>query len=156
VLDRTLRRAATRRSAKPGLPYNPRNPYDTPDVGLDNTSVQSDESEQAASGPAAGQDSRSGENSQSMLGPEVSSRQPQTMSQPQISTPPPPIPPSSRRRHRSQLSAEDIETQAHKERMENRRARIESLKQAKAEAELEKEEMELQEQLKEIEAWKEK
>ena len=40
--------------------------------------------------------------------------------------------------------------------MENRRARIEALKQAKAEAELEKEEMELQKQLKDIEAWKEK
>jgi hypothetical protein len=146
VLDRTLRRAAARRSAKPGLPYNPRNPYDTPDAGPDNASVQSDESEQATSGPAAGQDPHGG---QGIPGPEP-------MPQPQLSAPPPSIPPSSRRRHRSQLSAEDIETQAHKERMETRRARIEALKQAKAEAELEKEEMELQKQLKEIESWKER
>jgi hypothetical protein len=40
--------------------------------------------------------------------------------------------------------------------METRRGRIEALKQAKAEAELEREEMELQKQPKEIESWKER
>ena len=68
--------------------------------------------------------------------------------------PPPSIPPSSRRRHRSQLSAEGIEAQVHVERMENMRTRIEALRQAKALAELEKEEMELKKELKEMGAWK--
>jgi hypothetical protein len=78
---------------------------------------------------------------------ELSSRQ----AQPPQSMPPPSIPPSSRRRHRSQLSTEDIEAEAHVERMENMRTRIEVLRQAKALAELKKEAIEL---LKEMGAWK--
>ena len=155
MLDRNLRRAAARRSSKPGLPYNPRNPYDTPfpsDAGPDNASDHSEGSEQAASDPMIGQDARDDEDSQSMPGSELSSRQaPQA---PPQSMPPPPIPSSSRRRHRSQLSTENIEAEAHVERMESMRTRIEALRQAKELAELEKEQMALENDLKAMGAWK--
>jgi hypothetical protein len=150
VLDRNLRRAAARRSSKPGLPYNPRNPYDTPfpsDAGPDNAS---DQSQQAAFDPMIGQDTRDDEDSQSMPGSELSSRQ----APPPQSMPPPSIPPSSRRRHRSQLSTENIEAEAHVERMESMRTRIETLRQAKELAELEKEQMALENDLKAMGAWK--
>jgi len=67
--------------------------------------------------PVIEQDTRGGEDSQSMAGSELSSQQ----APPPQSMPPPPIPPSSRRRHRSQLSAVDIEAQVHMDRMENMR-----------------------------------
>lgn len=168
MLDRNLRRAATRRSAKSGLPYNPRNPYDTPfapDVTPDNTSVQSEESEQASLGPTIGQHLHAGlsarpSNVPASIISDVEDNQSigSDLIQHHQSMPPPSIPPrsasSSRRRHRSQLSTEDIEAQAHVERMESMRVRIEALKRAKAEAELEKEERELRREVEELGAWK--
>jgi hypothetical protein len=78
-----------------------------------------------------------------------------------LSMPPPSVPsrsqtPRGRRRHQSQQSAEEIELEAHAQRMQGMRQRVEALRRQKDEAELVREEMKLRKQIEELEAWTQK
>jgi len=134
-----MRQAASRRSAKPSLPFNPQNSYDTPVIiseSLTSTNFSDTESQ-----------------TQSIVS-DISSAYTGAMR-------PPPLPTQmqtsqSRRRHRSQPSAEGIEEEAHAQRMQDMRERVETLRRQKEEAELVKEEMELKRQIEELKTWKKK
>jgi hypothetical protein len=101
-----MRTAATRRVEKPSLPYNPANPYDTPEVRPPDQDPS---------------------NIEEM--------------------------PQGRRRHQRQLSAEEVEVQAHAKRMRSKRQTIEALQRRKDELELKRQEAELREQILVLEAY---
>jgi hypothetical protein len=131
-----MRKAAARRAEKSQLPYNPANPYDTPEVGpRDDSSdveIQSvNDGDTIVSGVSSHVGVRS--NTESMPPP-----------------PPPSQKPRAKRRH--QQSAEEAETQAHTERMQRRREAIEALRREKEELELDQEEARLRQQVLDLKA----
>jgi hypothetical protein len=131
-----LRQAASRRAAKPSLPFNPQNPYDAPAVI----------SESVISTDLSDTESRT----QSVVSG-ISSAYAGAMQ-------PPPLPTQTqtsqtRRRHRNQPSAEAIEIEAHAQRVQEMRERVEALRQQKEEAELMRDEIKLRKEIEELEAW---
>jgi len=138
-----LRQAASRRSSQPNLPFNPRNPYDTSAVTSESASITSSIEMQS-------QHVLLDEDAQSTVSG-ISSAYSSIM-------PPPAIPsrsqtPQSRRRHQSQRSAEEIENQAHAQRMQGMRQRVEALRRQKEEAELMRDEIKLRKEIEELETW---
>ena len=137
-----MRKAAARRAEKSQLPYNPANPYDTPEVG-----PRDDPSDVEIQSVNDGDTIVSGISSHIGDAPRCSVRS-NTESMP----PPPPPSQKPRAKRRHQQSAEEAEIQAYTERMQHRREAIEALRREKEELELEQEEARLRQQVLDLKA----
>ena len=129
-IEKTQRKAAERRAKNPklNLPWNPQNPFDTPEPQLYRT--PSVESSTTLGGPITSQETMIGNDTAS-----VSNMSCVSTAYAGDMLPPPPsrtrTPRNADKRHRSQLSTEEVEREAHAQRMGDIGRRISQLQQAK-------------------------
>jgi hypothetical protein len=136
-----MRKAAARRAEKSQLPYNPANPYDTPEVG-----PRDDSSDVEIQSVNDGDTIVSGVSSHVGI---LVGNAPRCSVRSNTESMPPPPPPSQkpRAKRQHQQSAEEAEIQAYTERMQHRREAIEALRREKEELELDQEEARLRQQV---------